>query len=118
MTHRSRALLWWIDRWRKSTAYTDLTNEQQGAYRNLLDEGALRGGAIPNDERVLAKASGDAVRWPAIRDVVMARFTLEADGCWHHHTLDDVLRKSAYAAERQRRHRLNGHGQNGRESEA
>ena len=83
------ALWWWIDRWRKSTAYTDLTLEEQGAYRNLLDEAWLRGGPLPLDDRALAKASGDAVRWPELREVVMRRFRKAADG-WHNETLDEV----------------------------
>lgn len=106
MKYRARAVLWWLDRWRKSTAYTDMTLEEQGAYRNLLDEAALRGGPIPNDERILAKACGDALRWPIVRDVVLARFTLETDG-WHNRTLDTVLRKSALHAARTRKYRLN-----------
>jgi uncharacterized protein YdaU (DUF1376 family) len=86
--------MWWIDRWRKSTAYTDLTLEQQGAYRNLLDEATLRGGRLPNDDETLAKASGDVRRWRHIRAKVMARFTLGDDG-WRNDTLDEVLAKSA-----------------------
>jgi len=66
-----RALYWWIDRWRKSTAYTDMSLEEQAAYRNLLDEAALRGGALPFNERALAKASGDATRWHKVRKVVI-----------------------------------------------
>lgn len=86
-------LWWWIDRWRKSSAYMDMTLEQQGAYRNLLDEATLRGGALPNDERILGKACGDAKRWSKVRGVVLARFTLKPDG-WHHETLDEVLLRS------------------------
>jgi len=116
---QSNALWWWIDRWRKSTAYTDMTLEQQGAYRNLLDEGALRGGAIPNDEKVLAKASGDARRWKRLRGVVLARFELGEDG-WHNHTLDTVLRESSRRRAKQRayRARQNQPGQNGDTAEA
>lgn len=91
---KMRALWWWIDRWRKSTAFMDMTLEQQGAYRNLLDEAALRGGPLPNDDRILAKACGDATAWKRIRDVVMARFTLAADG-WRNETLDSVLAVSS-----------------------
>lgn len=94
------ALWWWIDRWRKSTAYTDMTLEEQGAYRNLIDEGTLRGGGIPNDDRILAKASGDAMRWRYIRATVMARFELREDG-WHNETLDGVLKESARRAKKQ-----------------
>ena len=105
---RVRALYWWIDRWRKSTAYTDMSLEEQGAYRNLLDEAALRGGALPTNERAIAKASGDAVRWPALRETVMQRFTQQPDG-WHNETLDKVLNETATRAERQRRWRNAGH---------
>ena len=98
------ALYWWIDRWRKSTAYTDMSLEQQGAYRNLLDEAALRGGALPFDDKAIAKASGDATRWPKLRGVVMRRFTKQRDG-WHNETLDQVLQATAHRIERQRRYR-------------
>lgn len=87
------ALWWWIDRWRKSTAFMDMTLAEQGAYRNLLDEATLRGGALPNDERILAKASGDARSWQKHRATVMARFALRDDG-WRNETLDAVLHQS------------------------
>jgi len=99
---RVRALYWWIDRWRKSTAYTDMTLAEQGAYRNLLDEAALRGGALPADERAIAKASGDAVAWPKVRAKVMRRFQKHPDGCWHNETLDKVLAQTNLRSERQR----------------
>ena len=76
----ARAGWWWVDRWRKSTAYTDMSLAAQGAYRNLLDELWLRDGVLPNEERILAKISGDAVEWPSVRDAVMARFYLTAEG--------------------------------------
>jgi uncharacterized protein YdaU (DUF1376 family) len=97
---RLTGLWWWIDRWRKSSAYMDMTLEQQGAYRNLLDEAALRGGPLPTEDRILAKACGDAKRWPKVRAIVLARFELKADG-WHNATLDAVIARSAeLAAER------------------
>jgi uncharacterized protein YdaU (DUF1376 family) len=99
------ALWWWIDRWRKSTAYMDMTLEAQGAYRNLLDEAWLREGSLPNDERILAKACGDATRWPAVRAVVLAHFVLTGD-TWRNTTLDDVLRQSERRAVNQRNYRL------------
>lgn len=101
---RITGLMWWVDRWRKSTAYTDMTLEQQGAYRNLLDEATLRGGPLPNDDRVLAKACGDPRAWPKLRTVMLQRFTLGADG-WRHETLDEVLRQTAKRLERQDRWR-------------
>mgnify|MGYP001600513027 CR=1 FL=1 len=90
---RLTGLLWWIDRWRKSTAFTDMTLEEQGAYRNLIDEAHLRGGPIPNDERILAKACGDALAWTRVQTAVMARFELRPDG-WHNATLDAIFAKT------------------------
>lgn len=101
---RLTALWWWIDRWRKSTAYTDMTLEEQGAYRNLLDDAALRGGPLPNDEGVLAKACGDPRRWRRVRAKVMKHFTLAADG-WRNETLDEVLRESERRAKNQANYR-------------
>lgn len=97
-------LMWWIDRWRKSTAYMDLTLEEQGAYRNLLDEACLRGGVIPNDERILARACGDVTAWKRLRTVLLARFTLTAEG-YRHTTLDDVIRKTQLRIDKQARYR-------------
>ena len=85
------AAWWWIDRWRKSTAYTDMTLAEQGAYRNLLDELWLRGGVLPNDERILAKVCGDPFEWPKVRKSVLARFQLTEDG-WRNDTHDEVSR--------------------------
>ena len=101
---RLTGLWWWIDRWRKSTAFMDMTLEQQGAYRNLLDEACLRGGPLPNDPRVLAKACGDARRWHRVGKIVMARFQLTADG-WRNETLDEVLLESTRRATKQKRYR-------------
>jgi uncharacterized protein YdaU (DUF1376 family) len=113
MAPRLTGLWWWIDRWRKSSAFADMTLEEQGAYRNLLDEGRLRGGPLPNDERILAKACGDATRWRKVRNVVLAHFELGPDG-WRNATLDEVIKESALRAEKQREYRnrltnLQGH---------
>jgi uncharacterized protein YdaU (DUF1376 family) len=101
---RMMGLLWWIDRWRTSAAFREMTLEEQGAYRNLLDEAYLNGGVLPNDDRLLAKACGDATRWPAVRDRVLAKFTLTPSG-WHNETLTTVFRMANGRAERQRRYR-------------
>lgn len=108
------ALWWWIDRWRKSSAYMDMTLEEQGAYRNLLDEAHLRGGVLPTDERILAKACGDALAWKRVRPAVMARFVLADDG-WHNVTLDSILKESMRRATNQAnyRARLNSASGNG-----
>lgn len=88
-----RAAWWWIDRWRKSPSYTDMTLAEQGAYRNLLDELWIREGGIPNDERILARACGDAIEWPNVRKRVLAQFYLK-DGFWYNHTHDEVMGKA------------------------
>lgn len=107
-----RGLIWWVDRWRQSSAYVDMTLEEQGAYRNLLDEAHMRGGALPLDDRILAKACGDAMRWRFIRKNVLKRFEKRADG-WHNATLDAVLKQSLRRARKQQayymRHK-NGNG--------
>ena len=97
-------LYWWIDRWRKSSAYMDMTLAEQGAYRNLLDEAHLRGGVLPLADRVLAKASGDAVEWPKVRAAVLAHFTKKPDG-YHNHTLQAVLKQSERRATKQQNYR-------------
>jgi uncharacterized protein YdaU (DUF1376 family) len=101
---RMMGLLWWIDRWRTSAAYRAMTLEEQGAYRNLLDEAYLSGGVVPNNERILAQACGDASRWPAVRDAVLAKFTLTPAG-WRNDTLDAVLHRSQARADRVARFR-------------
>lgn len=101
---RLTGLWWWIDRWRKSTAFMNMTLEEQGAYRNLLDAAALQGGSLPNDERVLANASGDALAWKRVKQTVMARFTL-TDGGWRNETLDEVLAESQKRSRKQREYR-------------
>ncbi len=70
-----------------------MTLEEQGAYRNLLDEAHLRGGPLPKDERILAKACGDALTWERVRSAVIARFVLHEDG-WRNETLDEVYAKT------------------------
>ena len=113
MPGRSTGLWWWIDRWRRSTAYTEMSLEQQGAYRNLLDEGWLRGGPIPPDENILAKACGDPRVWAQVREKVLAHFTRAPDGL-RNETLDAVLgecqRRAAKQAQWRTRRGGNNHG--------
>lgn len=108
---RLDGLFWWIPRWLKSSAKLTMNLEQQGAYRNLLDAAQLRGGVLPDDERVLANACGDPTRWKAIRAAVMPYFVKRKDG-WHNETLDEVLAVSVKRAEKQHRYRasLKGNG--------
>lgn len=84
-----RAAWWWIDRWRKSTAYTDMTLAEMGAYRNLLDELWLRDGLLPDDDRILGKIAGSQEEWPLVRDAVLKHFVRE-NGGWRNPTHDEV----------------------------
>lgn len=88
-TEKRRAAWWWIDRWRKSTAFTDFSLAEQGAYRNLLDELWLRDGVLPQDERILAKICGDATQWKRVREAVLSRFYLTDKG-YRNATHDEV----------------------------
>lgn len=79
--------------------------EVQGAYRNLLDELWLRGGSLPNDERILAKICGDATRWQEVRAHVLAHFYLDAQGRWRNATHDEVQAESQKRARKQQNYR-------------
>jgi uncharacterized protein YdaU (DUF1376 family) len=100
-----RAAWWWIDRWRKSTAHTDMTAEEQGLYRNLLDEIWLRDdGVIPDDPRILANISGDAAAWKRSGKKVL-RWMRRVDGGWTNDTALEVQRQSARRANKQKAYR-------------
>jgi len=81
-----------------------MTLEEQGAYRNLLDEAWLRGGPLPDDDRILAKMCGDAKRWPRVKPTVMKRFTKNGDG-WRNETLDEVFQQASRRASSQKDYR-------------
>ncbi len=66
-----------------------MTAEEQGVYRNLLDELWLRNGLLTTDERALAKIGGDPEAWPRVRVTVLARFTKHPAG-YRHDTHDEV----------------------------
>ena len=95
MAVRRRAV-WWVDRWRKSTAYTDMTLTEQGAYRNLLDELWLRGGVLPKDDRILGRICGDPTEWRRVRKAVLAHFTLTRDG--YRNETHDAIAAAVHAA--------------------
>lgn len=99
-----RGLIWWIDRWRQSSAFMQMTLEEQGAYRNLLDEAYLRGGVLPDDDRMLAKACGDATLWPQLKKRLLKWFHKTPDG-WRNDTLDKVIHDTQTRARKQRDYR-------------
>jgi uncharacterized protein YdaU (DUF1376 family) len=97
-----RGAFWWIDLWRLSSAYNDMTLAEQGAYRNLIDELWLRGGRLPKDDRKLAKICGSPADWPAVRDAILPHF-YEAEDGYGHATHDRVASGSARYVESQSR---------------
>lgn len=100
-----RAAWWWIDRWRKSTAYTDMTAEEQGLYRNLLDEVWHRDdGIIPDDPRILANVSGDVAAWKRSGKKVL-RWMKKVDGGWTNETALEVQHQSVRRSDKQRAYR-------------
>jgi hypothetical protein len=104
-----RGSMWWIDRWRQSDAYARMTAEEQGLYRNLCDEVVLReSGVIPDDQRILAKASGDHEAWARSGQSVLKSMTL-VDGGWTNETAMEVKTESARRSKKQRDYR-NGLG--------
>lgn len=101
--------MWWIDRWRQSDAYARMTAEEQGLYRNLCDEVVLReSGVIPDDQRILAKASGDHEAWARSGQSVLKSMT-KVDGGWTNDTAMEVKTESARRSKKQRDYR-NGLG--------
>ena len=104
-TSRMRAAWWWIDRWRQSTAYTDMTAEEQGLYRNLLDEVWLRENClIPDDPRILARISGDPEAWKRCGEKVL-RWMKKVPGGWTNVIALQVIGQSVRRAENQKRYR-------------
>jgi uncharacterized protein YdaU (DUF1376 family) len=108
-----KGVWWWPERWMGSSAFLTMTLEEQGAFRNILDALWLRGGSLPDDDRILAKACGDASRWPTVRRKVMT-YLVKVNGEYRNDTLDEVLREStrraaAQKAYRDRKNKGNGH---------
>jgi len=89
-----RAAMWWIDRWRQSDAFARMTAEEQGLYRNLCDEVVLRDdGVIPDDQRILAKASGDHEAWARSGKSVLKSMN-KVPGGWTNDTAMSVKNES------------------------
>ncbi len=100
-----RAAWWWIDRWRQSRAYTDMTAEEQGLYRNLCDEVWLRENhIIPDDPRILSRVSGDPEAWIRCGAKVLL-WMKRVEGGWTHKTAVEVIGQSRLRADKQSRYR-------------
>lgn len=86
---------WWIDRWRKSSAFLCMTVEEQGLYRNLLDAVWLfDDGIIPDDKRSLIMASGgDAEAWEKSGPKVL-KWMQRKRGGWTNETALEVKAKT------------------------
>jgi len=103
-----RGALWWIDRWRQSRAFADMSAEEQGLYRNLCDELWIRPDhVIPDEPRILAKASGDHEAWARSGEKVL-RWMRRGGGGWTNNTALEVIDQSQKRAERQKRYRNAG----------
>jgi uncharacterized protein YdaU (DUF1376 family) len=95
-----RAAWWWIDRWRKSTAYTDMSPEQRGMYRDLLDEVWLRKEhTIPDDDLILGRIVGDPDAWKRQRETILHHFR-RVEGGWTNDTALEVIGKSLQLSEK------------------
>jgi uncharacterized protein YdaU (DUF1376 family) len=106
---KARGVWWWVDRWRRSTAWTDMTLEEQGAYRNLLDEVWVRAdGVIP--EASLARACGDPVAWPRLSPTVL-RWMRQVPGGWTNDTALQVKGDTAALRAKRRAAGLRGYEQ-------
>ena len=82
-----------------------MTAEQQGLYRNLLDEIWLRpNNIIPDDPRILAKISGDGEAWARSGPTVL-KWMVQVDGGWTNKTALGVIAMATHRAERQVRYR-------------
>jgi len=100
-----RGAFWWIDRWRQSRAFTDMTAEEQGLYRNLCDELWLREDhVIPDDRRILARVSGDPEAWGRCSEKVL-RWMRRVPNGWTNETALQVIHQSKRRAEKQKRYR-------------
>lgn len=100
-----RAAMWWIDRWRQSDAFARMTAEEQGLYRNLCDEVVLRAdGVIPDDPRILAKASGDHEAWARSGESVLKSMK-KVRGGWTNPTALEVKNESERRSRKQRDYR-------------
>src|SRR3990167_3554449 len=100
-----RAAWWWIDRWRKSTAYTDFGPADRGMYRDLLDEIWLRPDrVIPDDDEILGRIVGSETQWRDRRLVILSKFR-RIEGGWTNDTALEVIAQAERRAEKQARYR-------------
>jgi uncharacterized protein YdaU (DUF1376 family) len=90
-----RAAWWWIDRWRKSTAYICMSLEEQGLYRNLLDALWLFDDhIIPDTPKALITASGgDPEAWSRSGENVLKWMERKGHG-WTNSTALEVIGKT------------------------
>jgi uncharacterized protein YdaU (DUF1376 family) len=82
-----------------------MTAEEQGLYRNLLDEVWLReNNVIPDDPRILSRVSGDPEAW-ARSGAKVLRWMLKVDGGWTNQTALEVIKQSKRRSTNQKRYR-------------
>lgn len=82
----------YIEKYRRKTAH--LTLAEHGAYRLLMDAYWDARGPLPADEGRLRRIIGaDPEEWAAVREAVLAFFTLTPDG-WRHETIEEQLQEA------------------------
>jgi len=92
---------WYSADWLMSATRLEMSLEERGLYRDLLDY-AYQDGSIPADEKVLMRMAATTERefrsaWPAVRKL----FT-ENDGRLFHHKVSELLPELLTLAERRR----------------
>lgn len=94
---------WYVGDWRRDTAHLSAT--ESGAYREIIDECWVRGGAVTDSDRELWRiARADSIdHWRKdLRPVIAEFFSIE-DGVWRHKRVDEELAKAAAQREAKRK---------------
>jgi len=82
-----------------------MSAEEQGLYRNLIDEVWLREDhIIPDDPKILAKVSGDYEAWEKSGKKIL-KWMKRVEGGWTNDTALEVIRQSERRAENQKFYR-------------
>jgi uncharacterized protein YdaU (DUF1376 family) len=85
-----RAAWWWIDRWRKSTAYICMNAEEQGLYRNLLDAIWLFPDHIIPEDALMNAGGATPSEWERSGPKVL-KWMQKVEGGWTNETALEVI---------------------------
>lgn len=79
-SQQMRAVWWWADRWKCSSAFS-LSIEERGLYREMLDASWLAGAVLPNDhKRIIRMIGATAEEWGRAWPAVSAYWVVSPDG--------------------------------------